>query len=130
MFFAAGAPTPLYGVYQAQLRFSATTLTAILAIYALVLLLTLLVFGSVSDYLGHCSCSLHLPRLRSPVAAADQPVADRAESVDRAGDPPEGLTSPDLLCRLLPDVPPCPGRGEGVPGQDQHHDPAGLAFHG
>jgi MFS family permease len=52
MFFAAGAPTPLYGVYQAQLRFSPTTLTAIFAIYALVLLLTLLVFGSVSDYLG------------------------------------------------------------------------------
>src|SRR5580700_118008 len=52
MFFAAGAPTPLYGVYQAQLRFSAITLTAIFAIYALVLLLTLLVFGSVSDYLG------------------------------------------------------------------------------
>ena len=52
MFFAAGAPTPLYGVYQAQLRFSATTLTAIFAIYAFVLLLTLLVFGSVSDYLG------------------------------------------------------------------------------
>ena len=37
MFFAAGAPTPLYGVYQAQLRFSATMLTAIFAIYALVL---------------------------------------------------------------------------------------------
>jgi hypothetical protein len=52
MFFAAGAPSPLYGVYQAQLRFSATTLTAIFAIYALVLLVTLLVFGSVSDYLG------------------------------------------------------------------------------
>src|SRR5580698_5873968 len=52
MFFAAGAPTPLYGVYQAQLRFSAITLTAVFAIYALVLLLTLLVFGSVSDYLG------------------------------------------------------------------------------
>ena len=52
MFFAAGAPSPLYGVYQAQLRFSATTLTAIFAIYAFVLLLTLLVFGSASDYLG------------------------------------------------------------------------------
>jgi hypothetical protein len=52
MFCEAGAPTPLYGVYQAQLRFSATTLTAIFASYALVLLLTLLVFGSVSDYLG------------------------------------------------------------------------------
>ena len=52
LFCAAGAPTPLYGIYQAQLRFSATTLTAVFASYALVLLLTLLVFGSVSDYLG------------------------------------------------------------------------------
>jgi|HubBroStandDraft_6_1064221.scaffolds.fasta_scaffold126976_1 MFS family permease len=52
LFFAAGAPSPLYGVYRAQLRFSATTLTAVFATYALVLLLTLLVFGSVSDYLG------------------------------------------------------------------------------
>src|SRR5260370_40986572 len=52
LFFAAGAPTPLYGIYRAQLRSSATTLTAVFAIYALVLLLTLLVFGSVSDYLG------------------------------------------------------------------------------
>jgi MFS family permease len=52
LFFAAGAPSPLYGIYRAQLRFSATTLTAVFAIYALVLLATLLVFGSVSDYLG------------------------------------------------------------------------------
>ena len=52
LFFAAGAPSPLYGIYRAELRFSATTLTAVFAIYALVLLLTLLVFGSVSDYLG------------------------------------------------------------------------------
>jgi MFS family permease len=52
LFFAAAAPSPLYGVYQAQWRFSATTLTAIFAAYALVLLIALLVFGSVSDYLG------------------------------------------------------------------------------
>src|SRR5580692_316708 len=52
LFFAAGAPTPLYGIYRAELRFSATTLTAVFAVYALVLLLALLVFGSVSDYLG------------------------------------------------------------------------------
>jgi predicted MFS family arabinose efflux permease len=52
LFIGAAAPTPLYGIYRAQLRFSASTLTAIFAIYALVLLLTLLVFGSVSDYLG------------------------------------------------------------------------------
>ena len=52
LFFAAGAPSPLYGIYRAQLRFSATTLTAVFATYALVLLLTLLIFGSLSDYLG------------------------------------------------------------------------------
>ena len=52
LFFAAGAPSPLYGIYRAQLRFSATTLTAVFATYAVVLLLTLLIFGSVSDYLG------------------------------------------------------------------------------
>src|SRR6202451_4466557 len=52
LFFGAAAPTPLYGIYRAQLGFSATTLTAVFAIYALVLLFTLLVFGSVSDYLG------------------------------------------------------------------------------
>ncbi len=51
-FFGAAAPSPLYGVYQAQWRFSATTLTAVFAVYALVLLVTLLVFGSLSDYLG------------------------------------------------------------------------------
>jgi hypothetical protein len=52
LFFAAAASSPLYGVYQAQWRFSAATLTAVFAVYALVLLVTLLVFGSVSDYLG------------------------------------------------------------------------------
>ena len=52
MLFASGAASPLYGVYQAQWRFSATTLTAVFAVYVLALLLTLLVFGSLSDYLG------------------------------------------------------------------------------
>jgi MFS family permease len=52
LFFAAAAPSPLYGVYQAEWRFSATALTAVFAAYALFLLVTLLVFGSVSDYLG------------------------------------------------------------------------------
>ena len=50
--FAAAAPSPMYGVYQAQWRFSAITLTVVFAAYALLLLVTLLVFGSVSDYLG------------------------------------------------------------------------------
>ena len=52
VFFASAAASPLYEVYQARFHFSATTLTAVFAVYVLVLLITLLVFGSVSDYLG------------------------------------------------------------------------------
>lgn len=52
LLFASAAASPLYSVYQAQWRFSATTLTSVFAVYVLVLLLTLLVFGSLSDYLG------------------------------------------------------------------------------
>ena len=52
LFFASAAASPLYRVYQIQFRFSAATLTAVFAVYVLVLLVTLLFFGSVSDYLG------------------------------------------------------------------------------
>src|SRR5579862_483386 len=52
LFFASAAASPLYPVYQLQFRFSAATLTAVFAVYVLVLLVTLLFFGSVSDYLG------------------------------------------------------------------------------
>ena len=52
LFFASAAASPLYGVYQAEFRFSAATLTAVFAVYVLVLLVTLLIFGSLSDYLG------------------------------------------------------------------------------
>ncbi|HWE63751.1 MAG TPA: MFS transporter [Chloroflexota bacterium] len=49
---ASGAASPLYRVYQAEWHFSATTLTAVFAVYALALLITLLLAGSLSDYLG------------------------------------------------------------------------------
>jgi MFS family permease len=52
LFFTSGAPSALYDVYQAQWKFSTTILTAVFAMYALFLLLTLLVFGSVADYIG------------------------------------------------------------------------------
>jgi Major Facilitator Superfamily len=52
LLFVSGAASPLYDVYQAKWRFSATTLTAIFGTYVLAFLVTLLVFGSVSDYLG------------------------------------------------------------------------------
>src|SRR3954449_9818191 len=46
------AVSPLYRLYQAQFGFSATTLTALFTLYILVLLVTLLLFGSLSDYVG------------------------------------------------------------------------------
>jgi MFS family permease len=50
--FAASAPSPLYGVYAARWQFSATSLTAVFAVYALALLATLLLTGSLSDAVG------------------------------------------------------------------------------
>jgi predicted MFS family arabinose efflux permease len=52
LFFASAAASPLYEVYQARFHFSAATLTAVFAVYVLVLLATLLFLGSLSDYLG------------------------------------------------------------------------------
>jgi MFS family permease len=52
LFVATAAPATLYDVYQAEWHFSVTTLTAVFAVYAFVLLVTLLMFGSVSDYFG------------------------------------------------------------------------------
>src|SRR3954447_16897808 len=51
--FAAGsAASPLYRVYEDKFRFGPTTLTLLFTVYIVVLLATLLVFGSVSDYTG------------------------------------------------------------------------------
>jgi hypothetical protein len=52
MMIAAGAPTPLYGVYAERVGFSPVTLTVIFAIYVVALLATLLVVGSLSDHVG------------------------------------------------------------------------------
>ncbi|WP_076567810.1 MFS transporter [Pseudomonas sp. B10] len=49
---ASTAPTPLYHLYQDQLRFSAAMLTLIFAVYAFSLLAALLTVGSLSDHLG------------------------------------------------------------------------------
>jgi predicted MFS family arabinose efflux permease len=46
------AVSPLYRLYQAQFGFSATTLTTLFTSYILVLVVTLLLFGSLSDYVG------------------------------------------------------------------------------
>jgi predicted MFS family arabinose efflux permease len=60
LFFAVAAPSPLCLVYQREWHFSATTLTAVFAVYALTLLVTLLFLGSLSD---------HVDRRRVIVAA-------------------------------------------------------------
>ncbi|MEV6981871.1 MFS transporter [Sphaerisporangium sp. NPDC051017] len=49
---AAGAPSPLYVVYQARWGFSPATLTAVFAVYALALLCALLTVGGLSDFVG------------------------------------------------------------------------------
>lgn len=50
--FAAAAPTPLYRMYAAEWGFTPAMLTVIFAVYAVALLATLLVAGSVSDAVG------------------------------------------------------------------------------
>src|SRR4051795_1014281 len=52
VFAANAAVSPLYRIYQAEFGFSATTLTLLFAVYIAVLLLTLLLLGSISDYVG------------------------------------------------------------------------------
>ena len=49
---SSSAPTPLYAIYQAEWGFSAITITVIFGVYAVAVLLSLLVFGSLSDHIG------------------------------------------------------------------------------
>lgn len=49
---ASAAPTPLYHLYQQSWHFSATMLTLIFAVYPFTLLVSLLIFGSLSDHIG------------------------------------------------------------------------------
>src|SRR5919201_6942381 len=49
---SANLPAPLYAVYAREYRFSNAVLTAIFAVYALVLVPTLMVFGELSDRFG------------------------------------------------------------------------------
>ncbi|MBT0772342.1 MFS transporter [Kineosporia sp. J2-2] len=49
---ASSAPSPLYVVYQQEWHFGPAVLTVVFATYAAVLLLTLLVVGGLSDFVG------------------------------------------------------------------------------
>ncbi|MDQ0028722.1 MFS transporter [Arthrobacter bambusae] len=51
-FAAAGAPTPLLPIYEAEWKFAPSMLTFAFGVYALAMIVSLLVVGSLSDYIG------------------------------------------------------------------------------
>ncbi|MCS0498578.1 MFS transporter [Protaetiibacter mangrovi] len=51
-FIAAGAPTPIFPLYEHDWGFTPATLTFAFGVYAIALIAALLVFGSLSDYVG------------------------------------------------------------------------------
>jgi MFS family permease len=52
LLMGANLPTPLYAVYRQRFGFSSAVLTLIFAIYALILIPSLLLFGQLSDRIG------------------------------------------------------------------------------
>ncbi|HAN24384.1 MAG: MFS transporter [Microbacterium sp.] len=52
MMAGASAPSPFYSVLAVRIGFDAATTTVVFAVYALALLATLLLAGSISDYVG------------------------------------------------------------------------------
>src|SRR3984885_2943679 len=61
-FVAAGAPTPLLPIYEANWHFPASMVTVAFGVYAIALLLTLLIVGSLSDHI------CRRPQLRGALA--------------------------------------------------------------
>ncbi|MEU9288672.1 MFS transporter [Streptomyces sp. NPDC048275] len=49
---ASSVPTPLYAVYQQRWGFSPITITVVFGVYAVAVLVSLLVFGKISDHVG------------------------------------------------------------------------------
>ncbi len=49
---SSSAPTPLYATYQARWGFSPVAVTVVFGVYAVAVLVSLLVFGAVSDHIG------------------------------------------------------------------------------
>jgi MFS family permease len=79
LLFAASAPSPLYGIYQAEFGFSAITLTAIYAAYAFGGVIALLFAGRLSDYFGRravllAALALDIASMLTFVAADNVPM--------------------------------------------------------
>ncbi|MFS4092061.1 MFS transporter [Streptomyces sp. AF1A] len=49
---ASSAPTPLYALYQREWGFSPITVTVVFGVYAVAVLVSLLIFGKISDHVG------------------------------------------------------------------------------
>ena len=49
---SSSAPTPLYAIYQARWGFSPVAVTIVFGVYAVAVLVSLLVFGALSDHIG------------------------------------------------------------------------------
>jgi MFS family permease len=49
---SSSAPTPLYATYQARWGFSPVAVTVVFGVYAVAVLVSLLVLGSLSDHVG------------------------------------------------------------------------------
>jgi MFS family permease len=49
---SSSAPTPLYATYQARWGFSPVAVTVVFGVYAVAVLVSLLVFGALSDHVG------------------------------------------------------------------------------
>jgi MFS family permease len=76
---ASSAPSPLYVVYQELWGFSASTLTAVFAVYVVGLIAALLVLGALSDHIGRrpvlgAAIALEIVALVLFLAAGDVPV--------------------------------------------------------
>jgi Major Facilitator Superfamily len=52
MLAASAAPTPLYAFYQQEWGFTPITTTIVFGVYAVAVLVSLLIFGRLSDYVG------------------------------------------------------------------------------
>jgi predicted MFS family arabinose efflux permease len=49
---SSSAPTPLYATYQARWGFSPVAVTVVFGVYAVAVLISLLIFGGLSDHIG------------------------------------------------------------------------------
>jgi MFS family permease len=119
MLFSSSVPSPMYVIYQQRWQMSATMLTVVFAIYAIGILASLLIFGSLSDQIGRrpvLLASLLLVIASMAIFAGAQGVSWLlvARAVQGLG---VGLATGAMSAALVELAPPsAPGRGTLVNG--------------